>query len=136
MNSLNRCEVVPEEDGPSQEAQCFRRANVDGYHLATLRASRKDSVVISVKLFELIDAESVEVGRLLFHGKGKLPEDRVDTPGDSPIIIFNARLKDFERMMELIRGECRVGIEFSGEDWAKGQAYLKSLCYVFPERSG
>ncbi len=135
MSSLYGCEVAPEDDKPCQKTKCFTRDIVDGYHLATLRASRKKSVVISVKLFKLIQKESVEVGRIIVHGKGDLPEDCVEDPSCSPIIILNARLNDFERMMDLIRGECRVGIEFSGESWAKGRAYLKSLCYVFPKRT-
>ncbi len=135
MSSPYVCEVAPEGGGTNQNAKCFTKEIVDGYHLATLRAFRKKSAVISVKLFKLVPKGSVEVGRIIVHHKGDLPEDWVEDPDGNPIIILNARLDDYERMMDLICGECRVGIEFSGESWDKGRAYLKSLCYVFPKRT-
>ncbi len=135
MNQGRTCEPAPEGRCPNDKNPCFISAKVDGYHLATMRASRKGSVVVSVKLFDSIDPQSVEVGRILFHHKKELPGDCVEPAGCNGIIFLNARLKDYDRMMDLIRGDCGVGIEFSGDEWENGRAYLKSLCHIFPQRS-
>jgi hypothetical protein len=54
VNSVDKYVAVPRDHHANENSPCTASAIVDGYHLATMRASRKGSVVVSVKLFELI----------------------------------------------------------------------------------
>lgn len=58
-------EYMDAPEGPVDKKLCpvFAKAVVDGYHIATMRADLKKSVVITVKLFERVNKIEVkEVG--------------------------------------------------------------------------
>jgi len=122
------------EDSLDSECTKYKlEVPVDGFQIATMRADRKKQVTISVKLFEGAPGEFREVGRLQFMRKD-LPDDYVKNEDGNEVIIMNALVTDFERMMALVGGRWPVELGYCGADEKSGRAFLKSLRHVYPKR--
>ena len=115
----------------TEKTKCFR---VGGYHIATMRADRKKQQTISVKLFEGVPGEFTFAGLIVFQRKD-LPDDCIRDYDGSEVIVMHALLTDFERLMDLVKGEHPVAMEFENKHEVGGRAYLKSLAFVFPGRN-
>ena len=123
-----------DETTTNDEAESKRMIRVDGYHIATMRADRKKQQTISLKLFEGAPGEFRFAGLIIFQRKD-LPDDCLMDIEGSEVIVMHALLTDFERLMDMVKGEYPVAMEFENKPEVGGRAYLKSLAFVFPGRS-
>jgi hypothetical protein len=120
-------------DKPCKDSNVHVHARIDGYHIATRRADRKDQITISVNLFEGTVEKHRYAGVIMFMRKN-LPDDYVRQGKEGRVIYMHALLSDFDPLMEMVRGELPVAIEFWGKSEDKGGAFLKSLALEFPGR--
>jgi hypothetical protein len=130
---MNTDEARVEDSLDSESTEYKLEVPVDGFQIATMRADRKKQVTISVKLFEGAPGDFREVGRLQFMRKD-LPDDYVKNEDGNDVIIMNALVTDFERMMALVGGRWPVQLTYLGAEEKSGRAFLKSLRHVYPKR--
>lgn len=117
-----------------KESKFFTQADVAGYTVSRLSASRSRDIA-SIRLLGGGPGNATDVGYIYFR-KNRLPNDCVRDPKtDRKTIVMYATIADYDRVLDMLRHEWRVRINFEGTSAKNGSAYLTSLRHNFPTLS-